>query len=55
MKIDIKLTTIEVAHLLILLEESKREGGYYRNRENYYKITNRLIALLEEKLGVSDQ
>jgi hypothetical protein len=42
-------TQAERNHLLTLLEERKKGGCYYGNREQYYKRTDRLISKLTTK------
>lgn len=42
----IKLTKVEVNHLLYLLSDNEREGNYYGNQANWLKQHNSLMNKL---------
>ncbi len=42
-----KLTRVEVDHLLTVLVSIKAEGNYYGNRAQYWRRHERIVAKLE--------
>lgn len=44
---NVKLTKVEIQHLLTLLGERKDEGSYYGCKKYYYKRNDDLINKLE--------
>lgn len=44
-----EFTQTELAHLLTLLRDHRREGSYYGNRRQHYNRNDRLFSKLEQK------
>lgn len=43
---DIKLTEVEIDHLLTLLLDAEREGSYYGNKARYWERHERITRKL---------
>jgi len=46
--IPVKLTQVEIDHILNLIHDSEREGSYYGPREQYWKRSARIRGKLKE-------